>query len=108
MNCTAIALAAGLLLVACTTPQTDAQKADAIMSVAAACETIGNGLQGLADSGAVAKLDSKGRAVLDAARGVARPFCSDPKNPPSNLAAASSRLIQVSGQIVGLAAAVGK
>lgn len=89
-------------------PTTEKSQAELILSEAAVCESIGNGLQGLADSGAVAKLDAKGRALLDSARGIARPFCSDPKNPPKDLVSASVKLIQVSGQIAGLAAAVGK
>lgn len=81
-------------------------QAELILSEAAVCESIGNGLLAIAPS--VDKLDAKGRAMLDSARGIARPFCSDPKNPPKDLVSASVKLIQVSGQIAGLAAAVGK
>ena len=91
----------------CATPGTSSD-VRLILSEAAACETIGNGLQLLAGSGAVAKMDARGRAVLDGARGTARPFCSDPKNPPRNLATASVQLIRAAGQIEALVAAFGK
>ena len=80
-------------------------QAKLILSEAAACETVGNGLKAIAPL--VDKLDAKGRAALDAARATARPFCSDPKNPPKDIAAAVPALIQASGQIQGLAAAIG-
>ena len=82
-------------------------EAKLILSEAAACETIGNGLTAIAPLVAAGKLDARGRAVLDSARATARPFCSDPKNPPKSLAAALPKLVQAAGQIEGLAAAIG-
>lgn len=96
----AIVLSYGVLLAGC-----GGDKAKLILSEAAACETIGNGLQAIAPN--VSKLDAKGRAMLDSARGIARPFCSDPKNPPKDMASASVQLIQAAGQIEGLVAAFG-
>lgn len=71
----------------------------ATITVAFACETIGNAEKQLAPF--VVKMDDKAVATLNAARGVARPWCGSP-TPPSNVTAATAALVDAAGRFSAL------
>lgn len=83
------------------------RQAELILSEAFVCESIGNGLVALANSGKVKDLDTAGVARLNEVRDVSRPICSDPKNPPKDLATATPKLMQALSNVNALKAAVG-
>ena len=83
-----VALVAASLLGCASSPK-------AVITVAFACESIGNAELALAPH--VGKMDDRGVATLNAARGVARPWCGSP-TPPSNVTAASAALVDAAGR----------